>query len=283
MRFDSAHHRSSQARRLLVTALVALAVLGVFTISGSHGDAALAGGPSTITIRQSPTAVQAAARSPQRARGANTMFVEGDSLTSLYGSHESWYAEVARHIGLTAVVDAQGGSGFIKSGDPDGARAHRFGVCDGTTFAQRLHGTVERQISRARVVVLEGGRNDFHTCNWRGEQVPVSSRELRAAVRSYFDAVAELRSDPGTVFVLTPWGSRLDSLNRRRIMPIIRSEAQAHGFWWVDTDGVLDPHRLGENTIDGIHPDQAGSRALARAMLRRSPIFRVAAGATSTA
>ncbi len=56
-----------------------------------------------------------------------------------------------------------------------------------------------------------------------------------------------------------PWGT-LDQLGRHRLTKIVYAAAKAHHVQYVSTMGTLDRR---ERVLDGIHPNRAGSRALA--------------------
>jgi hypothetical protein len=56
-----------------------------------------------------------------------------------------------------------------------------------------------------------------------------------------------------------PWGT-LDQLGRKRLTAIVYHAARSHGVQYISTMGTLDRR---ERVLDGIHPNRAGSRALA--------------------
>ena len=56
-----------------------------------------------------------------------------------------------------------------------------------------------------------------------------------------------------------PWGT-LEQLGRKRLTAIVYNAATSHGVQYISTMGTLDRR---ERVLDGIHPNRAGSRALA--------------------
>lgn len=219
------------------------------------------------------------------AKSRGTIFFEGDSITALYNNNprskdQGYWSKLAKKLNMKPVVDAQGGSGFLKPGEKH-PKAKNKKMCDGTTFAQRLKKkSTQKKVKKAKIVVIEGGKNDFHKCLKNGvskdQLVPTSSAEIAVAANDYMDMIAAIRAgqDPATVYVITPWADHTDFANKKQIVPIVRKAAAAHGFQWVDMNGVLDPHYRNENTKDGIHPDQKGTTAIANAFVSRSDIKR---------
>ena len=177
--------------------------------------------------------------------------VVGDSITARYddtpGSpHQGWWSMVGRHEGMRVDTYAQSGSGYLRRG----------GLCDGTVFGDRdaaLSGPPPA------VFIIEGGRNDWAVC--REDRVQIAGNdEVRAAVARYLDRVDRAMPPSTRVVVLgPPWGP-VQPLDGLRITSIVRDEAQQHGFEFVDTTGTLPR----QHVVDGIHPNRAGSIAIAR-------------------
>lgn len=179
--------------------------------------------------------------------------VVGDSITARYddkpeGPRQGWWSMVGRHIGAPVETYAQSGSGYLRKG----------GLCNGTTFDERdtaLSGTPS-------ILIIEGGRNDWAAC--RDDRVGAATNaEITDAVNAYLDQVAD--SVPASTRVLVlgpPWGP-LQPVERMRVTPIIERAADDHDFEFVDTSGTLPP----ENVLDGIHPNRAGSLAIAKRVI----------------
>ena len=80
------------------------------------------------------------------------------------------------------------------------------------------------------------------------------------AVNHYLDVLQENLPRSTRIVVLgPPWGT-LDQLGRHRLTKIVYAAAKAHHVQYVSTMGTLDRR---ERVLDGIHPNRAGSRALA--------------------
>jgi hypothetical protein len=70
---------------------------------------------------------------------------------------------------------------------------------------------------------------------------------------------------PGTTRVIVlgpPWGPEAHE-HAARVTAIVRAQAEAHGFEFVDMDGVLDASTV----YDGTHPDREGSRRIAQRLI----------------
>ena len=52
----------------------------------------------------------------------------------------------------------------------------------------------------------------------------------------------------------------LDQLGRKRLTAIVHAAATSHGVQFISTVGTIDRR---ERVSDGVHPNRAGSRALA--------------------
>lgn len=182
-----------------------------------------------------------------------SIVVVGDSITARYddtpgGQQQGWWSLVARHLDVPVDTYAQSGSGFLRRG----------AGCEGTTFDQR-----DQALSGSpSVLIIEGGRNDWAVC--RDDRVALATNaEVTEATNSYLDLVAETVPASTRVVVLgPPWGP-LQPVEQLRITRIIEQSAQDHGYEFVDTAGTLPP----EHVIDGVHPNRAGSVAIARRVI----------------
>jgi lysophospholipase L1-like esterase len=179
--------------------------------------------------------------------------VVGDSITARYdddpgSARQGWWSMVGRRIGAPVETFAQSGSGYLRRG----------GRCDGTTFDQR-----EKALEGSpSIVIIEGGRNDWAVC--RDDRVADSTNaEIAEAVDAYLDLVQkQLPSSTRVVVVGPPWGP-LQPLERLRVTPIVEQAAKDHDMEYVDTSGTLPP----EHVVDGVHPNRAGSIAIAKRVI----------------
>lgn len=229
-----------QARRLTMLSLVvALAVTGLTALAGTPGAA------------QEPDA------QPTR------LLVIGDSISakSYYNRRangKGWWAELVERTGAEILMSAENGSGLVRQGEH----------CLGTTFGERLE---RLNLTRADLVVVEGGANDLYYCTARDTMVRASGHELRQRIPAFFDQLAAAVDAAGLprdhVYVFTPWGAdRLEQ--RKRIRKIIRANTRRIGAEYVEVPAF--PLRL---TRDGIHPTRKGSRFLYRKLVSRSTLL----------
>ncbi len=179
--------------------------------------------------------------------------VVGDSITARYddqsGSpHEGWWSMVGQHVDAPVETYAQSGSGYLRRG----------GLCDGTTFTER-----EKALSGSpSILIIEGGRNDWAVCR-RDRVAAASNAEIARAVNRYLDTVADRLPASTRVLVLgPPWGP-LQPVEGLRMTSIVKQAAADHDVEFVDMAGVLPP----ENVIDGVHPNRAGSVAIAQRVM----------------
>ncbi len=177
--------------------------------------------------------------------------VVGDSITAEYNDEagddmQGWWSMVGRHFGAHVTTYAQSGSGYLRQGL----------ACSGDRFIDRPDAYRDTAPS---LFIVEGGRNDWSSCI-EGRHVAAADAEIARAVDRYLDVLqANL---PGSTRILVlgpPWGT-LDQLGRNRITAIIRKSAIAHGVQYVATVGTIDRR---ERLLDGVHPNRAGSTALA--------------------
>lgn len=197
----------------------------------------------------------------QSARGGETpdtsgpfqrgIVVVGDSITAEYNDDEGddfqgWWSMVGRQFGAHVTTHAQSGSGYMRQGL----------ACSGDRFIDRpeaFRGTAPS------LFIIEGGRNDWASCI-EGRHVAAPDEEIARAVNHYLDVLqANLPASTRIVVLGPPWGT-LDQLGRHRLTSIVYAAAKAHHVQYVSTMGTLDRR---ERVVDGIHPNRAGSRALA--------------------
>ena len=177
--------------------------------------------------------------------------VVGDSITAEYNDDEGdelegWWSMVGRHLGAHVTTHAQTGSGYLRQGL----------ACTGDRFVDRTEAFRDTAPS---LFIVEGGRNDWASCI-EGQHVAASDAEFADAVNHYLD-VLQLNLPRSTRIVVLgpPWGT-LDQLGRKNLTAIVYNAAKAHDVQYVSTMGTLDRR---ERVLDGIHPNRAGSRALA--------------------
>ena len=194
--------------------------------------------------------------------GASLMVI-GDSLARAFNDtpgspRQGFWSMVAREVGATPHLAAQGGSGFVKPG---------LARCKGRTFLEQLQRPLVRQrVIEAEAVIIEGGRNDTRTCAGHGNFAEVTAAQLLRAVNTFMHELQLLRGKDDCTIVITPWGPKGPD-ERERVTPVIREAARSHGFDFVDTVGLLN----GKNAAaDGVHPTRSGNIALTRTLLRRS-------------
>nr|WP_255668784.1 SGNH/GDSL hydrolase family protein [Aeromicrobium duanguangcaii] len=189
------------------------------------------------------------------------MLVVGDSYSSYYGDRHSrypgWWALVAQDLGLEPQLEAAGGTGFLSRGV----------ACDRTRYRARLD-TVSTV--RPRIMVVEGGRNDWRRCTADGRLVEATRTQIESAADRFFADLAdvwdELDRPRADVYVMSPWGTS-KARKGQIIRPILRDAAERYGFSWVQTR----PLTL-EQAPDGIHPNNEGSRFLRDQVLQNSDL-----------
>ncbi len=193
---------------------------------------------------------QRAEGGPVSAIAPDGIVVVGDSITARYNdvpgdADQGWWSIVGRHYGADVRRYAQSGSGYLRPGL----------FCEGDRFRERLGAFTGAPPS---IFIIEGGRNDWATCR-DGRFRPSTDAEVAAAVDQYLDLVTEMLPAQTRVVVLAPpWGPR-QRIEGLRVTSIIRSAVAQHGAEFVDTTGTLGPLEV----VDGIHPNRAGSLAIA--------------------
>ena len=181
--------------------------------------------------------------------------VVGDSITARYNdtpgdADQGWWSVVGRRFDADVRTYAQSGSGYLRPG-------HR---CTGDRFVDRASAFTGEAPS---ILIVEGGRNDWARCV-DGFFVPSTDAEVRHAVATYLD-VLQTYLPPTTRIIVVgpPWGP-LDRAEGRRVTAIIADEARSHGLQFISTRGALTSDRV----VDGVHPNRAGSLAIARRVVR---------------
>ena len=181
--------------------------------------------------------------------------VVGDSITARYNdtpgdADQGWWSVVGRRFDADVRTYAQSGSGYLRPG-------HR---CTGDRFVDRASAFTGEAPS---ILIVEGGRNDWARCV-DGFFVPSTDAEVRHAVATYLD-VLQTYLPPTTRIIVVgpPWGP-LDRAEGRRVTAIIADEARSHGLQFISTSGALTSDRV----VDGVHPNRAGSLAIARRVVR---------------
>jgi lysophospholipase L1-like esterase len=177
--------------------------------------------------------------------------VVGDSITARYNDQpgdqfQAWWSIVGRHFGARVTTHAQSGSGYLRQGLE----------CSGNRFIDRPEAFRKAAPS---VFIVEGGRNDWSSCI-EGVHVESTNHQVSQAVNHYLDVLQASLPHTTRIIVLgPPWGPIFED-GRQRVTAIIRAAAHRHGVMFVNTDGTLD--RL-SRVVDGVHPNLAGSTALA--------------------
>lgn len=192
---------------------------------------------------------------PVSAIAPHGIVVVGDSISARYNdepgdAHQAWWSVTARRFDAEVRTYAQSGSGYLRPGLR----------CSGNRFIDRPAAYTGEPPS---ILIIEGGRNDWARCV-DGTFVWSTDAEVKHAVDTYLDVLrAHLPSSTRIVVLGPPWGP-LDQTNGDRITRIVRTSAQDHGFQFVSTHGALTADRV----VDGIHPNRAGSLAIARRVIR---------------
>ncbi|MDQ3157742.1 MAG: SGNH/GDSL hydrolase family protein [Actinomycetota bacterium] len=176
--------------------------------------------------------------------------VIGDSISARYNDdpgsdQQAWWSVVGRHYEAPVTIFAESGSGYVRPG----------GLCDGTRFGDRVADVAK---SAPRIVIVEGGRNDWAFCTAGHRLAQASNARVKVSVDRFLTKLQRALAPNTTIYVLgPPWGT-VSASQRSRVTAIIRSSAQRHHMRFIDTHGVFD----GGGTIDGTHPNRAGSMAL---------------------
>ncbi len=225
---------------------------------------------------------------PPTTGAAGHLMVVGDSISAAprYGTEadeprfKAWWAYVLDSFGpgWTHTISAQAGSGMLNRGnarptdltDLDTTNAR----CNGTSFGQRLQAVRD---ARPTVLIIEGGRNDFKKCV-DNQLHRATEAETKTAVAAYLrdlgttvDSIGLARS---SVYVMVPWGTTF--ANQRDVVTYaVERHARARGFSYVPLPIVAQ-----KDTIDGTHPNEAGSKRLAAQVLAASDLRRFAGGPT---
>ena len=182
--------------------------------------------------------------------------VIGDSISARYNdrqgsAQQAWWSVVGRRYQAPVTVFAESGSGYVRPG----------GLCNGTRFRDRVADAVK---SSPTVVIVEGGRNDWAYC--AGRQVTqASDARVKSAVDRFLTKLQRALDPKTTIYVLgPPWGT-VSATQKNRVTSIIKSSTQRHHMRFIDTTGVFN----GDRTIDGTHPNRAGSMALGNRVVAR--------------
>ncbi|MGH3456600.1 SGNH/GDSL hydrolase family protein [Aeromicrobium sp.] len=201
-----------------------------------------------LTAWQSARGGEQAVQSGPFQRG---IVVVGDSITAEYNDDpgdplQGWWSMVGRHFDANVTTHAQSGSGYLRQGL----------ACGGNRFIDRPEAF--RDVAPS-LFIVQGGRNDWASCI-EGRHVESRSEQVAEAVDHYFDVLQANLPRSTRIVVLGPTWGTLDQLGRQRITAIVYAAAKDHGIQYVSTMGTLDRRN---HVIDGVHPNRAGSTALA--------------------
>lgn len=182
--------------------------------------------------------------------------VIGDSISARYNDEpgnakQAWWSVVGRHYGAPVSVFAESGSGYARAG-------HH---CTGSRFADRLAAVAK---TTPKVVIVEGGRNDWAYCT--GDSYSETTDGIvRTAVDRFLTTLQATVDPQAKIIVLgPPWGPT-DASQQSRITSIIKASADRHQVMFISTRGVFG----GGRTVDGTHPDLAGSMELGKRVIER--------------
>jgi lysophospholipase L1-like esterase len=212
------------------------------------------------------------------------MVIIGDSITWRYNntvgsSQRGWWSYLGDKLDLRVIRHAERASGYGKRGKA-GDGTH---VCQGTTFYGRLlRPTVVANVKAARVVIVEGGVNDYLTCVYRDgawHMVPSTRATVEYEIHRTMLRLAAIRpTRKSSVYITAPFGPyQPAAATKAWLTPFLEAEAKAAGFRYVDTaHGTL----YGNRTSDQIHPNKAGNVQLYRDLYSKGSMARWAAGVT---
>lgn len=176
----------------------------------------------------------------------------GDSYTAGVGASDpslSWASRVGEAEGWRVRNLARGGTGYASRVTGEGAP----GACGRAECPPFVEMAREGAALIPDIIVVSGGRND------------IGDAPVDAEVEAFFEAVAT--AYPGSRIYVTDvlWHGRAPDAVRR-LSRVVQRDAQAIGATWLDIgqplaggDGLLAP--------DGIHPNDAGHEAIARAVI----------------
>ncbi|MRJ75272.1 hypothetical protein GEV29_01850 [Aeromicrobium sp. SMF47] len=239
-------------RTLVLSTTAALLSTVALGSPAGAADAPTAGGTAEASSLNGVQAVDPAPAGPK-------ILVIGDSITSWYrdepgSASQGWWSILARDPAVNAsriTTYAEGGSGMNTRGNK----------CGGTTFGSR-----NKSIKKADVdfLIIEGGRNDYNTCDSRNRKKSLSKAKRRAGIKKYMERLDTHVRKEGIprshVLVMTPWGKSQRSLGTE-MQSYVQRYAQREGFTFVTTKTLPT-----NKTIDNKHPNRAGSEYLAGAM-----------------
>ncbi len=181
--------------------------------------------------------------------------VVGDSITARYNdepghTQQGWWSVVGRHYDAKVTTYAQSGSGYLRPGKG----------CTGNTFIERHRAFTGEPPS---LLIVEGGRNDWASCQ-DGRLVTSTDEAVEHAVNTYLETLRTFLPRTTRIIVLQPpWGP-IDAANEARVSAIIEAAATRLDLEYIATNGALTASRV----VDGVHPNRAGSVAIAERVIR---------------
>lgn len=181
--------------------------------------------------------------------------VVGDSITARYNDNpghaeQGWWSVVGRHYDAKVTTYAQSGSGYLRPGHG----------CTGNKFIDRQRAFTGDPPS---LFIVEGGRNDWASCQ-DGRFVTSTNEAVEHAVNTYLDTLRTFLPRSTRIIVMgPPWGP-IDPANGERVSAIIEAAANRLGMEFIPTAGALTASRV----VDGVHPNRAGSVAIANRVIR---------------
>lgn len=233
----------------LSTAAVMLSTLAISS-SADAEEGPNTGGTAEASSLNGVQAVEPAADGP-------TVLVIGDSITSWFRDEpgspsQGWWSILAHDPAINAskiTTFAEGGSGMNTRGNK----------CAGTTFGQRI-----KSIQKVDYLIIEGGRNDYNTCDSKNRKKLLTKAKRRAGIKAYMERldthVTAIGIPRSRVFVVSPWGKLQRGLGDE-IQYYVERYADREGFTYVTTKTLPT-----SKTIDDKHPNRAGNEYLASVM-----------------
>lgn len=177
----------------------------------------------------------------------------GDSYTAGIGSDGlSWPEMVSGSLGWTPINLAAGGTGYATEAGMKGCGREHCG-----TYLEES----EKIVAAPAAIVIAGGRND-------------TSAKVGAAASELFASLKE-RFPTSTIVVLSPWtDDDAPSAGLKKTITAVADAAKDAEVVYVDTGQPFEdkPDLISD---DGVHPNEAGYRALANELL---PLLATATG-----
>jgi lysophospholipase L1-like esterase len=198
-----------------------------------------------VAVARSTTAQEEAPPTGEVVAFVGDSYTGGSDMDS--GEPTRWPALVSSELGWESRIFAEGGAGYAQAGR------------EGGTFANQLAPLVEEQPD---VVVVAGGLNDLMQLTVDPHRVNDAASAVLLELRRKMPNVA--------IVVLSPFDHGAPRKPLVELGEHLRATAEAVDARYVDVLHVLaDEARLVGS--DGVHPNDAGHRAIAAHLLKQQP------------